>query len=222
MGADSTPTLVSTGDVQAYLARLDPAIQGLQSDVTSQFVTQDPAVLDAQAATYRSQASQVPGLLGGGVSAGVNGLADDTQAQADTNRQRASLLTPDQAAAQIAFSQSWFSFYHDYVQHAQQIQSGVSVPLGAGSDYNWLQGIETSYRQYLAQFQALGGVSSSPVVPTAAQIAQTTNVPTAFPWTTALIVAGLGIVAYLVWETKHPRKTPSSNPPANVTNPATP
>lgn len=190
----------STADVTSDLARVDPGIQALQRDVVRQLVTQDPTQLDQQAQQFQTLAN-VPDVQGTFIGNYYQEQANLAKAQADQIRNISSKgKSTDQIAKEIAFSQGWFAFYHDYVTHANQITGGIGAPLGAGSDLDWVNSAETSYRQYLAQFQALGGTYTGPIIPTLAQIAATTDVPSSFPWTGLFIVGGLVGAYFLVKE----------------------
>jgi len=203
------PTFPSPDELYTYMDREDAAFQSLAGDMYRRLVYDDPDALRARAKFFRDLAADPPGEVLGMDSAQVKKYVDAQNAAAATLESDANTLDAriGKVPAKVALEQQvWSRAYRDFLDRwktfydetkGQGFLDPFSVKIN--SEWNQTNAFDAEYRQDYKLFQDKFGKPSRPLPPTPEDI-EASHGDTPFPWTLAIVVAGVAGVALIVWK----------------------
>lgn len=197
---------VTTKEMTERGRPVDEGISNLAEDIHNTLVFADPVEYRASAKKYRADADSIEGTLPSQATL-LRKLADGLDVDANLNEKRLVGRDPTQAKKEIAFSNSFFKFRHNWSEFYFQVRAGTLGDEMSGNGI--LDTIDSFYAQYLNYvngYKDLGFTPSAPPPPPspAGDTFPNVNVKVksffdAIPWTGILIVGAVGVGGYIVY-----------------------
>jgi hypothetical protein len=173
----ATPNIITPGDLDSYIALLDPLIESLEKD-KQQIVFEDPAVLEAEA-----------DLLTAPVVAPVRASLLE---RAKKLRELMKTKNGEQIEAEQKWGNDWHAFYAQW--QADKKALGGAIFLTSGGDWSRLQGDDLNYQKLRARFESIGGTPSRSIPETEPDTPAVTSVVPWWAWALGGTAAAAAVV----------------------------